>query len=437
VRPSPVRFARNGPTSIAYQIAGDGPLNLALVVGPVSRSEMLWEHPRGARFLGRLASFSRLVLHDRRGTGASDPVDHPPTVDEQADDLMAVLDALSIERFALVGTSEAARMAAYVAASHPDRVTALVLYALSPAGAGVRQRPEVVQMLRENIAREWGTATMLPLFAPSLVGDERFAEWWCRYMRACASPGVAFQFLESALMADVTAVLPAIRVPTLVVHRAGDRLAPAAEGRAAAQQIPGARWVELDGQDNMAMGDGADALVDEIEEFLTGRRTPVRPDRILATLLFTDIVDSTRRAAELGDAGWRDLLDRHDALVRSLLARHAGREIKSTGDGFFAAFDGPAKAIAASRAIVEGVHEIGLEVRAGIHTGECERRGEDLGGMAVHIGARVAARAAAGEILVSSTVRDLTVGSSFEFDDRGAHELKGVPGTWQLLAVRN
>lgn len=397
---------------------------------------MLWEHPRGARFLGHLASFSRLVLHDRRGTGASDPVDHPPTVDEQAEDLIAVLDALSIERFALVGTSEASRMAAYVAATHPDRVTGLVLYALSPAGAGIH-RPEVVQMLREMIERDWGTAAMLPLFAPSLAEDKGFAEWWSRYMRACASPRVAAQFLESALLVDVTDVLPTIRVPTLVVHRTGDRLAPVEEGRAAAEWISGAQWVELEGQDNMAMGDGADALADEIQEFLTGDRRAHQTDRILATILFTDIVGSTRRAAALGDASWRELLDRHDDLVRSVLARHAGREIKSTGDGFLATFDGPAKAIAASRAIVEGVRDIGLEVRAGIHTGECERRGDDLGGMAVHIAARVAALASAGEILVSSTVRDLTVGSSFDFDDIGEHELKGVPGTWRVLALRN
>src|SRR4051812_29910089 len=410
-------------------------MDLALVQGPISASEMLWEQPRAVAFFDRLGSFARVVLHDRRGTGASDPVERPPTVDEQAADLIAVLDELSIERFALVGTSEASRMAAYAAATNPERVTSLVLHGLSPRGAGIR-RPEILEALRNMIEHEWATPSMLRLFAPSLADDERFATWWGRYMRHAASPRVAQQFLEFALKTDVTDVLPTIRVPTLVTHRSDDRLAPIEDGRAAAALIPGARFVELPGDDNLTYGNRAGELLDEIESFLTGARRAPPTDRILATVLFTDIVDSTRRAAELGDAAWRALLDRHDDAVRDVLDEYGGREVKTTGDGFLAAFDGPARAIPAARAVVERVRRIGLEVRAGIHTGECERRGDDLGGMAVHIGARISALAGPGEVLVSSTVRDLTVGSGFEFEDHGDHELKGVPGTWRVLAVR-
>ena len=435
MRTPPVRYARSGDASIAYQAFGVGPIDLALVQGPISASEMLWEQPRAVAFLNRLASFARVVLHDRRGTGSSDPVDHPPTVDQQAEDLIAVLDELSIERFALVGTSEAARMAAYTAATNPERVTSLVLHGLSPSGAGIR-RPEVLEVLREVAIRQWGTAGMLQLFAPSLVDDERFCAWWGRYTRMAASPRVAAQFLEFALKTDVTDVLPTIRVPTLVTHRTGDRLAPVEDGRAAAAQIPGARFVELPGEDNLTYGDRAGELADQIESFLTGARRAPATDRVLATVLFTDIVDSTRQAAALGDAAWRELLDHHDELTRDALAHYGGREVKTTGDGFLAAFDGPARAIPAARMIVERVGGLGLEVRAGIHTGECERRGDDLGGMAVHIGARIASLSGPSEVLVSSTVRDLTVGSGFEFDDRGEHELKGVPGTWRVLALR-
>jgi class 3 adenylate cyclase len=436
VRTPPVRYARNGDASIAYQSFGDGPIDLALVQGPISSCEMLWEQPRAVAFFNRLASFARVVLHDRRGTGSSDPAEHPPTVDEQAEDLIAVLDELSIGRFALVGTSEASRMAAYTAATHPERVTSLVLHGLSPRGAGI-QRPEVLDVLHNMVDRDWATPAMLHLFAPSLAEDERFGAWWGRYMRMAASPRVAKQFLEFALKTDVTDVLPAIRVPTLVTHRTGDRLAPVEDGRAAAELIPGARFVELPGDDNLTYGDRAAELMDEIESFLTGTRRAAPTDRILATVLFTDIVDSTRQAAALGDAAWRALLDRHDDVVRDVLSEHGGREVKTTGDGFLAAFDGPARAIAAAGAIADRTRAIGVEVRAGIHTGECERRGEDLGGMAVHIGARIAALAGPGEVLVSSTVRDLTVGSGFEFDDRGERELKGVPGRWTVLAVSN
>src|SRR4051794_1334137 len=431
-----VRYARNGDGSVAYQVLGDGPLDVALVAGPVSAIELLWDQPRAVSFFTRLASFSRLVIHDRRGCGSSDPVDHPPTVEEQAEDLIAVMDAVGIDRFALVGTSEAARMAAYTAATRPDRVTSLALYALSPSGAALRN-PSILDTLRDAIERDWGSENLLPLFAPSLVDDKRFVTWWGRYTRLAASPRVAAQFLEASLMTDVSDVLPTIRVPTVVLNRTGDRLAPVAEGRAAAELIPGARWVELPGEDNLTFGGGSDQLVAHIEELLTGTRAAPPTDRVLATVLFTDIVDSTQRAAELGDRRWRELLDRHDDLVRGALARFGGREVKTTGDGFLAAFDGPARAVAGARAIVEGMRDLDLEVRAGIHTGECERRGDDLGGLALHIGARVAALAGPGEVLVSSTVRDLTVGSGLEFDDRGEHELKGVPGLWRILAVRS
>ena len=434
VESPPVRFARSGDARIACQVVGDGPLDVALVMGPVSSIELLWENPRASGFLRRMASFSRLILHDRRGTGSSDPVDHPPTVDEQANDLLAVVEAAGADRLALVGTSEAARMVAYAAATRPERVTALVLFALSPRPAG-EMPPETVAAIRDAVEEQWGSAALLPVFAPSLVGDERFAAWWGRYTRMSASPQVAARFLEAALMTDITDILPTIRIPTLVVHRSGDRLAPVENGRAAAALIPGARWVELPGEDNLTYGEGGDALVDEIEEFLTGARRSATSDRVLATVLFSDIVDSTRHAAALGDARWRELLDRHDEFTRGVLARFAGREVNTTGDGFLAVFDGPARAIAAGQAIVDGVRDLDLRARVGIHTGECERRNGDLGGIAVHIGARVSALARPGEVLVSSTVRDLTVGSGLNFVDRGEHELKGVPGSWRVLAV--
>jgi class 3 adenylate cyclase len=345
------------------------------------------------------------------------------------------MDAAGSESFALIGTSEAARMAAYTAATRPERVTALALYGLSPSGAAI-SRPEILDTFRDAIENQWGSPALLPLFAPSLARDHGFGSWWGRYTRLASSPRVAAQFLEATLMTDVSDVLPTISVPTIVLHRRGDRLAPVDEARAAAARIPGARWIELPGDDNLTWGEGADNLADHIEEFLTGRRRAVPTDRILATVLFTDIVNSTHLAAQLGDRRWRELLDRHDDLVRGALARFGGREVNTTGDGFLAAFDGPARAIAASRTVIDTIQDLGLEARAGIHTGECERRGEDLGGLAVHIGARVAELAAPGEVLVSSTVRDLTMGSGLKFDDRGEHRMKGVPGLWRLLAVR-
>lgn len=430
-----VYYARSGDAHVAYQVIGDGPLDVALVGGPVSAIELLWDQPRAAEFLTRIASFSRLVMHDRRGCGSSDPVDHPPTVEEQAEDLLAVMDAAKTEAFALIGTSEAARMAAYTAATRPERVTALALYALSPSGAAIG-RPELLTTIRDALESQWGTPALLPLFAPSLADDERFRSWWGRYSRLAASPRVAAQFLEATLMTDIRDVLPTIQAPTIVLHRTGDRLAPVDEARAAAERIPAARWIEMPGDDNLPWAEGADHLVDQIEEFLTGTRRPPPTDRVLATVMFTDVVNSTHVAAQLGDHRWRTLLDRHDDLVRGALARFGGREVKTTGDGFLAAFDGPARAIAAAREIIDGVHHLGIEARAGIHTGECERRGTDLGGLAVHIGARVAALANPSEVLVSSTVRDLTIGSGLQFDDRGEQQMKGVPGTWRVLALR-
>ena len=430
-----VHYARSGDARIAYQVIGDGPLDVALVGGPVSAIELLWDQPRAVDFLTRIASFGRVVMHDRRGCGSSDPVDHPPTVEALAEDLLAVMDATQTEAFALIGTSEAARMAAYTAATRPERVTALALYALSPSGAAIG-RPELLSTIRDALESQWGTPALLPLFAPSLADDERFGAWWGRYARLAASPRVAAQFLEATLMTDISDVLPTIQAPTIVLHRTGDRLAPVDDARAAAQRIPEARWVEMPGEDNLPYGEGADLLADQIEEFFTGTRPAAPTDRVLATVMFTDVVNSTQMVAQIGDHRWHALLDRHDDLVRGALARFGGREVKTTGDGFLAAFDGPARAIAAAREILDTVPQLGLEARAGIHTGECERRGRDLGGLAVHIGARVAALANPSEVLVSSTVRDLTLGSGLQFDDRGEQQLKGVPGTWRVLALR-
>jgi class 3 adenylate cyclase/pimeloyl-ACP methyl ester carboxylesterase len=435
VQPPPTRYARSGQARIAYQVSGRGPIDLVVIGGPASHLDLLWEEPETVRTFQRYGSFARMVQFDRRGTGLSDPADSPPTLEQQMDDLSAVLDAVGSERTALMGGVDAG-LAAMYAATYPDRVTALVLYGVAPAG-GTVLTPERRELLLDIVENHWGEGALLPLFAPSKVGDRRFEAWWIRFERACASPAMARLLIEFNLQTDLRGVLSTIRVPTLVLHRTGDMLVPVEAGRETAALIPGARFVELPGIDAYGWLEHEGPWVDEIEEFLTGRRPAREPERVLSTVLFTDIVGSTERAAAVGDRAWRDLLERHNALVREELDRWRGREIKTVGDGFLATFDGPARAVRCAEAVATGVRDLSLDVRAGVHTGECEISDGDVTGIAVHIAARVLALANAGDVLVSSTVKDLVVGSGLEFADRGTHELRGVPGEWRLYALRD
>ena len=435
-----IRYARSGELSIAYQVKGDGPLDLVFVCGFVSHQETLWEHPRPAHFAKRLESFSRLVLYDKRGQGLSDRPANPPTLEESMDDLRAVMDAAGIERAALFGVSEGGPLCHLFAATHPDRVSAMVTYGTyaritEAPGYDAGLPAEVLEEFGQVLAEDWGGPTAIHFFAPTLAEDPAFRSWWTRLLRSGTSPQGARALLQLYSELDTRQVLPSISVPTLVIHREGDLMVPPAQARYLAEHIPGARYVELEGTDHLMVAGDQDAILDEVEEFLTGVRHVHEPERILATVMFTDIVSSTERAAELGDRRWRELLESHDALVRRQLERHRGRPVKSLGDGFLATFDGPARAIRCAEAISGEVGRLGVEIRAGLHTGECEAMGEDVGGMAVHIGARVGAKAEPGEVLVSSTVKDLVVGSGIEFAERGTHELKGVPGEWRLYAV--
>ncbi len=434
------RYARSGDVNIAYQVVGGGPRDLVLVPGWLSNIEAFWEEPSAARFFERLASFSRLLLFDKRGTGLSDRVADMPDLETRMDDVRAVMDAVRSTRAALVGYSEGGPMCALFAATYPERTTAVVTIGSFPRRTWTPEYPygptrEEYAAFADATVRDWGGPVGLETRAPSLAHDARFREWWARFLRMSASPGANRALLKMNAEIDIRHILPAIRVPTLIIHNVGDRAVPVEASRYMAERIPGAKYVELPGNDHLPFVGNAAAILDEIEEFLTGVRRGPETDRVLATVMFTDIVDATRKAAELGDRRWRDLLDAHHTVVREQLAKFRGREIDTAGDGFLAAFDGPARAVRAACSISDGVRPLGLEIRAGLHTGECEVMGPKLGGIAVHIGARVAALGQAGEVLVSSTVRDLVAGSGLRFEDRGTHALKGVPGEWHLFAV--
>jgi class 3 adenylate cyclase len=429
----PTRFARSGDAMIAYQVLGEGGVDLAVVGGPASHLDLQWEDPSTARSFERTASLFRMVRFDRRGTGLSDPVETAPTLEQQMDDLRAVLDAVGSERVALLGAVEAGLCAMY-AATYPEQVSALVLVNVTPAG-GLVLTEDRRSTLLDIIEHHWGEGRLMSLFAPSRVGDRRFEEWWARFERAAASPAMARMIIDLNLQTDLRAVLPTVRVPTLVLHLSDNPLVPVELGRETAALIPGARFLEFPGADLYQWPDADSPATDEIEEFLTGRRRPREPERVLATVLFTDIVGSTERAAQAGDHAWRELLDRHNQLVREELEHWRGREVKTLGDGFVATFDGPARAVRCAQAIVEGLGELGIEVRAGLHTGECELLDGDVTGIAIHIGARIGAMALGGEVLVSSTVKDLVAGAGIAFQDRGMHQLKGIPGEWHLYAV--
>jgi len=434
------RYAKSGDVNIAYQVLGDGPVDLVYVWGWLSHLDFQWAEPTLTSFFRRLAGFSRLIMFDKRGTGLSDPVSGAPSFDERMDDIRAVMDAVGSERAALLGFSEGTALSALFAASHPERTTALILYDGLAHGTEV-EGPPIDQAWRESAAKvratidNWGDGDTMKWAAPSLGDSPVQKRFWGTFERASMSPGAALSLWEVIQRMDVRHVLPSIAVPTLVLHHAESAI-PASQGKLMAELIPGARYVELPGRDHLPGAGDPEAIAGEIEEFLTGAREAVQPDRVLATVLFTDIVDSTRRAAELGDSAWRQLLERHDALVRSQLERFRGREVKQTGDGFLASFDGPARAIRCACSIREEARELGIELTAGLHTGECELIGDDLGGLAIHVAARVGAKAHPGEVLVSGTVRDLVMGSGIHLADRGAHELKGVPGEWRLFAIQ-
>ena len=447
VRAAPkTRYARSGDVNIAYQVAGEGPIDLVYVPGWISNLETAWEDPHVSRFLERLASFSRLILFDKRGTGLSDrvSVSELPTLEQRMDDVRAVMDAAGSERAALFGASEGGVMGALFAATYPERTAALVLYGTYAKGVATPDYPhgladqDAFDEFIDSLGEIWDDAGgLLHVWAPSAADDPGNRTAFGRYLRTGASPSAVVALTRMNSAVDIRHVLPVIGVPTLVIHRSGDMIVTVDAGRDVAAEIKDARYVELPGEDHLWFHGDADAILGEVEEFLTGARATEIADRVLATVMFTDIVDSTRTAAELGDRQWRDLLGRHDVLMRRELERHRGREVKTLGDGFLAAFDGPARAIRCARSARDAMRDLGVEVRAGLHTGECELIGDDLGGIAVNIGARVGSVAGPGEVLVSRTVTDLVAGSGIAFTDRGVHSLKGVPGEWQLYAVKD
>jgi len=435
------RYTRSGDLHIAYTVAGKAEEDLVHVPTWVGQIEVLAEEPSIARFLGRVCEFARVISFDRRGAGLSDPWLGVPALEEQMDDVLAVMDAAGSEKATLFGSLEGGPLAMLFAATHPDRVAGLVLYATF---ARTRWAPdydwppsdEERRARIEAGTEQWGQGAIPMGLAPSRAGDPAYVEWAGRMERYSAPPGVIRQIMEAIGQTDVRSVLPTINVPTLVMHRSQDSFLRVEYGRYLGEHIPGARYVELEGSDSLFSVGDSETILGEIEEFVTGARHEREPDRVLATVLFTDIVRSTERAAEMGDRAWREVLEGHDRLVVQALARHRGRAVKFTGDGVLATFDGPARAIRAAASIGEGAEGLGIQIRAGLHTGECEVMGDDVGGLAVHIGARVMSTATPGEVLVSSTVKDLVVGSGIDFQARGAHELRGVPGEWRLFAAR-
>ena len=434
-------YAKSGSVHVAYQVMGNGPLDLVLVPGFVSHLELQLEDPRPVRIFERLASFCRLIRFDKRGTGLSDRTGGIPTLEERMDDVRAVMDTVGSKRAALLGFSEGGPMSVLFAATHPERTSALILYGAMARTAWAPDNPwgrndEAFAARLGFIQEHWGKGLSVEMYSPSLAGNEDYVRWAGRHERAAASPGAALAAVHMNQEIDVRHVLPTISVPTLVLHRVGDRPVKVEHGRYLAKHIPGANYVEFPGDDHMPWAGDVDTLCDEVQAFLTGARSGPEPDRVLTTVLFTDIVDSTKKAAEIGDRAWKDLLRQHHFAVRQQLERHRGREIDTAGDGFLASFDGPARAVRCARAIADTVKSLGLQIRAGVHTGECELLGGKLGGIAVHIGARVASLAGAGEVLVSSTVKDLVAGSGIRFEERGVHNLKGIPGQWILLAAQ-
>lgn len=434
------RYAKSGDVNIAYQVVGDGPFDLVTVPGWVSHLEFAWEEPTMSRFLRRLASFSRLILLDRRGTGLSDRVADLPTLEQKMDDVRAVMDAAGSEHASLFGISEGGPMCAMFAATYPERTRSLALYGTIARGAATDDYPwglagDQSQAMLDRIEEVWGTGYSLRFLAPSLADSEEARRNWGRFERLAVSPGAARRLIQILVDTDVRDILPAVHTPTLVVHRTGDVATPVGAGRYIAERIPGARYVELPGNDHFPWTGDTDRLLDEVEEFLTGERPSAEADRVLATVLFTDVVGSTELAVERGDRAWAGLLEGYQQVMREQLRRFRGHEVDTAGDGFFATFDGPARAIRCACAARDAVAHLGLKVRSGLHTGECEVIGEKVGGIAVHLGSRVVGVADPGEVLVSTTVKDLVAGAGLHFRDRGVHPLKGIPGEWRLFAA--
>ncbi|MDX6532476.1 MAG: hypothetical protein QOF68_220 [Gaiellales bacterium] len=442
-----VRYARNGEVAIAFATIGDGPIDLVFLA-PFNNLEIVWDNPLYAQFLRRLSSFARVVIVDRRGTGLSDrySADDLPTLEELVDDLTAVLDTLRSERAALFGSSDAGALCGMFAATRPDRVSALILYATAARGTQAPDYPwqwseAEWQEYLAALASGWGTPSYakdtLAFFNPSLAEDEGLRAWWGKLQRLSASPSSIYAQELVFREMDIRRLLPAIGVPTLVLHRRDDQIEPVGAGRYIADVISNAQYVELEGADHFPWAGDQQALCDEVERFLTELRDEDEAslNRVLATVMFTDIVDSTAQAATMGDRGWREVREQHDRQARGQLARFRGREVKTMGDGFLAVFDGPARAVRCASELSSSVTRLGIDVRCGLHAGEIELDGQDIAGIAVAIGARIGAMAQPGEVLVSSTVKDLVIGSGLAFDDRGLHALKGVPDTWHLYAV--
>jgi class 3 adenylate cyclase len=429
-------YAKSGDLRIAYQVVGSGPFDLIWVPGFISNLDLYWEEPTFARLLHRLGSFSRLILFDKRGTGLSDRIGNLPTLEERMDDVRAVMDAVGSRRATLFGISGGA-MSMLFAATYPERTQSLILYGTYAHFHTWVLPPDRFEPFLDKIEQSWGKNASLSAFAPSKATDERFRQWWGRFERQSASPSSAITLMRMNSQIDVRHILPAIRVPTLILHCSGDTRVSVESGRYLAANIAGAKYVELPGRDHIIWAGDVDPLADEIEEFLTGTHREIEPDRVLATVLFTDLVDSTKRAEEMGDRRWRTVLDEHNRIIRREIDHFRGREIKTLGDGFLVTFDGPARAVRCARAIIEALRGLALDVRCGIHTGEIERKGEDIGGIAVHIAARIAAMAEGGQVLVSRTVRDLVAGSHLIFEEQGTYTLKGLGESMPLFTAMN
>jgi class 3 adenylate cyclase len=428
------QYAKSGDVHIAYQVFGEGAVDLVFVPGFVSHIENYWDEPNFARWLRRLGNFSRVIMFDKRGTGLSDQVSELPGMDQRMDDVRAVMDAVGIKRAAIFGISEGGSLATLFAATHPERSQALIIYGGFAQFSSWIPTQEAMESLFQYIDKSWGSGESWLNFAPTKEGDLAFQQWWGKFERLGASPGAVKTLMRMNSQIDITEILPSVNVPTLVIHRKDDTLVRVEAGRLLAERIPGAKYVELSGADHLPfVGENSDRILDEMEHFLTGETSTPSVERVLATVVFTDIVGSTARAQTLGDRAWGDLQDLHDKAVRKELERFRGNEVKWTGDGFLATFDGPARAIQCALAIVSTVRALGLEVRAGIHTGEVDLVKNDIRGIAVHIASRVADLANGGEVVVSRTVKDLVAGSGIAFQDYGTHELKGVPEQWMLF----
>lgn len=433
-------YAKCGDINIAYQVTGEGPIDVIYVPGWISNLDQAWQYPDYAHVFERLGSFARLIRFDKRGTGLSDRDIEFPTLEQRIEDVTAVMDAVGSERAVLLGTSEGGNMSVLFAATYPERTAGLILYGCFAKGVWAPDYPWAAkrEALNEElavIARDWGGPYDFQNGAPSLVGDEAAAEWFAAYLRASAGPKAAISIWNWNADIDVRTILPTIQVPTLVLHRTGDRWQPVEEGRYLAENIQAAKYIELPGDDHLIFAGDSSQLLDEIEEFVTGVRPRPQFDRVLLTVMFTDIVGSTSMASEIGDARWKEVLQRHDSICRQELKRHGGTEINTTGDGFLVTFEGPTSAVLCAAAIRQRLSETGIKIRAGLHTGECERRGDDVSGIAVHLTSRLMQHAADGGVVASRTVKDLVVGSGIKFEDRGEVALRDIPGTWQIFTV--